>query len=103
MSNNFDIAKMLKEAAKVQKELSEQTSALENTVFDITSAGGAIKISITGAYSVKDIKIDKALIDPEDPEMLQDAIQIAINEALAKVQEESKKIEAAAMGSLPSF
>ena len=63
-----------------QEELAEKT-------FEITSGGGAIKLIIDGKKVVRSIEIAKEVIDPEDPEMLQDLIISAVNEGIRQVED----------------
>ena len=46
-----------------------------------------VTVTITGDLQVKDIKIDPEAIDPEDPELLQDMVLAAVNEAIRQAQE----------------
>ena len=78
---------------KAQKEL-------EAKEFEIVSAGGGIKVTILGNKEIKSIDIDKEIIDPDDKEMLQDMIVVAINEAISKVIDEEQKIVAKQQASL---
>ena len=43
---------------------------------------------------VEKIEIDKDAIDPDDKEMLEDMIKLAINEAIERIDEENEKIQA---------
>ena len=88
----MDMQRILQQARKMQKEIEKKQAALEETLFEITSAGGAIKVSIYGNYHIEKVEIDKDMIDSEDKEMLEDSISIAINEAIEKVQAEQAKI-----------
>ena len=90
----MDFNKMLREAQKMQKKLKEEQEALEAKEFQIQAAGGAVELVITGGYEVKSIKINKDIIDPEDSSMLEDALMIAFNEGVKKIQVESEKISA---------
>ena len=67
---------------------------LEKTLFEFDSAGGAIHLSIYGNRKVEKIEIDRDAIDPDDKEMLEDMIKLAINEAIERIDEENEKIQA---------
>ena len=67
---------------------------LEAKEFEFISAGGGIKVTITGKKLIKNIEIDEDIIDPEEKDMLQDMIVVAINEAISKVISEEQKIVA---------
>ena len=44
--------------------------------------GGMVTVTATGSGEIKEIKIDPKAIDPDDPEMLEDMVLAAVNEAL---------------------
>jgi DNA-binding YbaB/EbfC family protein len=46
-----------------------------------------VTVTISGDLVLKDITIDPDAIDPEDPELLQDMVLAAVNEALRQAQE----------------
>ena len=85
---------MLQQAQKMQREMQKKQAELEASTFNIESAGGAIKIAIKGNRQIESIQIDKDAIDPDDKEMLEDMIKLAINEAIERIDEENEKIQA---------
>ena len=85
---------LMQQAQKMQREMEKAQKDLEAKEFEIVSAGGGIKVIITGAKEFKSIELDKDIVDPEDKEMLQDMIVVAINDAIALVMEEEQKIVA---------
>ena len=83
---------LMQQAQKMQREMEKAQKDLEAKEFEIISAGGGIKVTMTGAKVVKNIEIDEDIIDPEEKEMLQDMIVVAINEAISLVIKEEQKI-----------
>lgn len=73
---------MLKQAQKMQEDMATLQADLEEREYSATSGGGAISVTVDGKHLVKEIKIDADIIDPEDPEMLEDLLTVAINEAI---------------------
>ena len=90
----MNINALMQQAQKMQKDMEKAQKQLESTLFEVESAGGAIKISIYGSRKIEKIDIDKDAIDPEDKEMLEDMLKIAINEAMEKIDNEQAKIQA---------
>ena len=90
----MNINALMQQAQKMQKDMEKAQKQLESTLIDVESAGGAIKISIYGSRKIEKIDIDKDAIDPEDKEMLEDMLKIAINEAMEKIDNEQAKIQA---------
>lgn len=83
---------LMQQAQKMQREMEKAQKELEAKEFEVVSAGGGIKIVITGSKVIKSINIDKDIIDPEDKEMLEDMVVIAVNEAIALVVSQEQKI-----------
>ena len=101
----MNINALMQQAQKMQKEMQKKQKELEEKLFEIESAGGAIKISIYGNRVIEKINIDKDAIDPDDKEMLEDMLKIAINEAIETIDAEHEKIQqkmASSMG-MPRF
>ncbi len=83
---------MLMQAQKMQRELAKAKSELAEKEFKVSKAG-MVEVVLKGDGMVASISIDKDAIDPENVEMLQDTIKMAINEGIEKVQQESDAIE----------
>ena len=83
----MNINQLMKEAKKMQADLETSQSELAAKEFDATAGGGAISVKVTGSKVVKEIKIQKDVVDPDDVEMLEDLILTCVNEALRKVDD----------------
>lgn len=83
----MNINQLMKEAKKMQADMEKSQEELTSKDFEATAGGGAIYVKVSGAKVIKEIKIEKDVVDPDDVEMLQDLILTAINEALRKVDE----------------
>ena len=84
----MNINQLMKEAKKMQADMEKSQEELAVKEFEATSGGGAITVKVTGTKQLKEIKIKKEVVDPEDVEMLQDLILTCTNEALRKVDAE---------------
>ncbi len=89
----MNINALMQQAQKMQRDLEKAQKELNATLFEFDSAGGAIHISIYGNRKIEKIEIDKDAIDPEDKEMLEDMIKIAVNDALEAIDKENEKIQ----------
>lgn len=96
---------MMGKIRKMQEDMQAAQAALETELINVVAAGGAITIVITGHQRVQSIKLDPALIDPNDAGMLEDTLVAAVNEAIIKSQEHSaQKLEAVTGGvSIPGL
>ena len=81
----MNINQLMKEAKKMQADMEKSQEELVSKEFDATAGGGAISVKVSGAKEIKEIKIQKDVVDPDDVEMLQDLILTCVNEALRKV------------------
>jgi DNA-binding YbaB/EbfC family protein len=81
----MNLNNLMKEAKKMQQDLTKTQEELALKEFDASAGGGAIEVKVSGAKVVKEIKIKPEVVDPEDVEMLQDLILSCVNEALRKV------------------
>lgn len=75
--------KMQADAAKMQDELSARTC-------EASAGGGMVTATVNGAFEVTDLKIEKAAVDPDDLQMLQDLVIAAVNQAVKKAREMTK-------------
>ena len=81
----MNINQLMKEAKKMQADIEKSQEELAIKEFEATAGGGAIQVKVTGAKLIKEIKINKDVVDPDDVEMLEDLILTCVNEALKKV------------------
>ena len=81
----MNINQLMKEAKKMQADMEKSQAELAEKEFEATAGGGAVSVKVSGAKEIKEIKIQKDVVDPDDVEMLEDLILTCINEALRKV------------------
>lgn len=96
----MDMNALMRQAQAMQRQMMKAQRELEAKLFELDSAGGAIHVSIYGSKKIESIKIDKDAIDPEDKEMLEDMIKVAINESLDMIDKEIEKIQAKFTGGM---
>lgn len=80
---------MMKQMQKMQKEMVKAQDELNVKEFTGRSTNDLVTVTFTGDKSMKAMAINPDLIDPEDPEMLQDMIVLAVNDAIAKITKET--------------
>jgi len=90
----MNINNLMKEAKKMQADIEKSQAEITAKDFEATAGGGAVKAVVSGAKFIKELTINKEVVDPDDVEMLQDLVTTCVNEALRKVDEE----QAAQMG-----
>lgn len=86
---------MMRQAQKMQQDAMKAKEELESSSFEGSASGGLVKTVINGKHEIVSITIDKAVVDPDDVEMLEDLIVASYNEALSKLEaEKSNKLGA---------
>lgn len=98
--NKAQMQNMLKKAKKMQEELQKKQEELKKQTVDVSVGGGAVSLTMNGEKQVTALKIAKDAIDPEDPEMLEDLITTAVNEAGKKADEMVQKSMSQVTGGL---
>jgi len=91
-----NMQQMLKQVQKMQQDMMAAQEQLKDEEVEASAGGGMVKVKVSGDLVVKSISIDPDAIDPEDPELLQDMVLAATNEALRAAQE----LAASKMGGL---
>jgi nucleoid-associated protein EbfC len=92
----MNLGKMLKQAQEMQSRMGEMQARLGAIEVNGQAGGGMVKATITAKGEVRQVKIDKALVDPAEIEVLEDLVVAALNDARAKAeqvtQEEMQKL-----------
>jgi nucleoid-associated protein EbfC len=76
----FDQMKMLNELRKAQKELKKEKVIVE-------AGDGLVEVTINGELKIEDVSINRDMVDLDNLEELEGAIQSAVRDGLAKAQE----------------
>ena len=84
-----NMANLMKQAQRMQRQMEEQQKELETKEFTATAGGGAVEVTVSGKREVTKVKLSEEVVDPDDIEMLEDLIVAATNEAMRKVEEET--------------
>ncbi len=91
-----NLGQMMKQAQQMQAKMAELQAALDQAEVTGQSGGGMVTITTSAKGDPKKVKIDPALINPSDAEVLEDLIVAAMRDARQKgealVQEEMGKL-----------
>lgn len=93
-----NVNQMIKQAQKMQDEITAIQEDIEGREFSATSGGGAVNVTISGKKEIIKLEIKPEVVDPEDIEMLQDLIISAVNEAIKKIEAASEEEISAVTG-----
>ncbi len=80
-------AQMLRNAGSLGERVKEIRASLAEEVATGSAGGDMIRVEISGLGEVRKLRIDPELVAKNDPEMLEELIPAAMNEALAKVRQ----------------
>ena len=83
---NHKMNTVLKQAQMMQEEMNRVQEELEEKTVETTAGGGKVKVEMKGTKEITSLKIDPEIIDPDDPEMLEDLITVAVNDAIRQIE-----------------
>ena len=81
---------MIRQAQKMQEDMSALQEELETREYDVSAGGGVVNVKINGKREILSIGIEPEIVDPDDIETLSDILVAAVNEAIKKVDEVSE-------------
>jgi nucleoid-associated protein EbfC len=82
----MDMNQLFQQVGQMQEQMQKAQTELANETVEATAGGGMVTVVANGAGEIRQIKIDPKAIDPNDPEMLEDMILAAVNEAIRAAQ-----------------
>ncbi|MDR0299322.1 MAG: YbaB/EbfC family nucleoid-associated protein [Streptococcaceae bacterium] len=87
----MNMQNMMKQAQKLQKQMQTSQEEIQNTTFIGKSAQDLVSATFSGDKMMKSLEINNDLIDPEDPETLNDMIIAAVNDALGQIDKATEQ------------
>ena len=82
-----DLSNIMKQAQKMQEKLALVQKELATRTYEASSGGGMVQAIVNGSHRVVSIKVDPAVVNPNDVPMLEDLVVAAVNEASKRAQE----------------
>ena len=79
---SMDMNQMLKQVQQMQAEMERLQAEAAAEVVEASAGGGMVTVKANGAREIVSIAIKPEAIDSADPEMLEDLVVAATNEAL---------------------
>jgi DNA-binding YbaB/EbfC family protein len=77
---------MMKQIQQLQGQIAKAQQAMEETIIEASSGGGAVAVVMNAQPKLNSITIQPEVVDASDVEMLQDLVMTAINEALEQAR-----------------
>ena len=79
--------KQLQQMQAMQRQMEALQAEIEEKEVQTTAGGGAVSVTISGKKEITKLEIKPEVCDPDDIEMLQDLIIVAVNEGLRQIDE----------------
>ena len=92
---------MMKKVQDMQIRLENLQTELDSKHFSASAGNDYVTATVTGGGALQTIKIDPCVIDPDDPEMLEDLICLATRNAQAAASAEKARLLKDITGGLP--
>lgn len=83
---------MMKQMQKLQKEMESAQEYLNALTFEGVSSQEFVKVTMNGKREVLGVSINKDVVDPEDVDMLEDLIVMAMQQALEQVDKRTQEV-----------
>jgi DNA-binding YbaB/EbfC family protein len=80
---------LMQQAQRMQEDMKRAQEEIAKLEVTGSSGGGLVSVVMSGAHEVRRVQIDRKLF-ADDPEMAEDLVAAAINDAVNKVAEASK-------------
>ena len=95
-----NMANLMKQAQKMQRQMEESQKELETKEFTAKAGGGPVEVTVTGKKEITKVKLSEEVVDPDDIEMLEDLVVAAANEALRMAEEANTEMMGKMTGGL---
>lgn len=83
----MDMSQIMEKAQQFQQKMAEMQGEMAQKKVSRTVGGGMVSVTVNGNNDLLELKIDKEVINPDEPEMLQDLIVAAVNDAMKEAKE----------------
>ena len=94
-----NIAQLMQQAQRMQEQMQRAQEDLAKLEVTGNAGGGMVSVTITGRMECRKVRIDPSVLS--DPEMAEDLIAAAFNDAVNKVNAESQSKMSAATAGMP--
>ena len=94
-----NIAQLMQQAQKMQADMQRVQEELASLEVTGKAGGGMVEVTLTGRMECRKVRIDPTVVS--DPEMAEDLVAAAFNDAVNKVNAASQEKMGAATAGMP--
>ncbi len=87
----MDINKLMQQAQAMQKQIENESERINQMEFEGSASNGLVKVTVSGENKVLSVSVDPEILNPDDKEMIEDLIMIAVNDAIEKAETTKKE------------
>lgn len=84
------LGQLMQQAQQMQENLKRAQEEIAKLEVIGSAGGGMVEVAMTGRHEVRRVRIDRKLM-ADDPEMAEDMVAAAVNDAVNKVAEASQQ------------
>lgn len=84
------LGQLMQQAQQMQENLKRAQEEIAKLEVTGSAGGGMVEVTMTGRHEVRRVRIDRKMMT-DDPEMAEDMVAAAINDAVNKVAEVSQQ------------
>lgn len=78
---------LLKQAQEMQARIAKIQEQLAQKTVEGSSGGGMVQVTVNGQFNLSGVRIEPAVINPQEKEMLEDLILAAVNDGMRKARD----------------
>ncbi|HLU62552.1 MAG TPA: YbaB/EbfC family nucleoid-associated protein [Gammaproteobacteria bacterium] len=96
------LGNLMKQAQKLQQDMQRAQEEIAQLEVEGSAGGGMVKVLMTGRHEVKKVRIDPSVLS-DDPEMVEDLLAAAVNDAVRRVEETTREKFAGMTAGIPGL
>lgn len=81
---------MMRQAQKIQEDMQKAQEEIANMEVEGQAGGGMVKVVMNGRHEIRKVNLDDSLMS-DDKEMIEDLLAAAVNDAVRKLEQQSKE------------
>ncbi|MBE0363474.1 hypothetical protein PULV_a0922 [Pseudoalteromonas ulvae UL12] len=90
---------LMKQAQQMQERMQKAQDEIANMEVVGESGAGLVKVTMLGNHNVRRVELDESLME-DDKDMIEDLLAAAVNDAVRRVEEQSKERMAKVTGGM---